>query len=183
VQELFNQLQSPAFWIGGVIITIAGNLVWALLVWLRPHAVRNAVPAARTMVCAYSAAAVICVVYVALVAPAEWSLMQLRGPDTPMDRVMFAVVISLSAAVFPVLVALFGPPSGALVLVTVLSCWAGFVVYTTATFQPSDPSIDRLLVGAYFYSFIGAGLAVLVSVPFFPFAAHNIGRLLDSKAT
>jgi hypothetical protein len=181
VQELLNQFQSPAWWIAAAITGVVGNLAWALLTRLYPPAVRNAVPVARVMVCAYAAAIVLCVVYVAAVAPAEWTLMQLRGPDAPIDRVMFVVVVTLSAVAFPCLVALFGPPSGPLVLATVLSCWTAFAVYLTATYQPSNPATDQLLVGAYFYSFLGSALALLISVPFMPFAARNIARQQDRK--
>jgi hypothetical protein len=175
-------MQSPAFWIAAAITGVVGNLATALLAWVYPRAVRNAVPAARIMVCAYAAAIVLCAAYVAAVAPAEWHLVHLRRPDELIDRVMFVVVVLLSAAVFPSLTALYGPPSGALVQATVLASWTGLVIYLVATFEPSNPAVDLLLVGAYAYSFPGAGFALLVSLPFLPFAARNLARLQERKA-
>jgi len=77
-------------------------------------------------------------------------------------------------------VVLFGPPAAQLVVATVFSCWAGFVIYATATCQIDDPIAMRFLVGTYVYAFGAFILSCFVTLPFLLWIVRTVTRVQPS---
>ena len=178
MQEFLSQLQSPWWWAAAVITGVVGNLAWVLLAWLSPRVVRNAVPAARVMLCGYAAVAVVAIVYCAVMLPPGWSIYPQQDLGWFADRVLLPFAISMAIATFLGMVALCGPTSAQLVAATVYTCWAGLMIHSAATYKLSDPALIRAWVILYVYA-CGAFMLVLVTVPFLPFTVRAVERQLE----